>query len=213
MIALSPVFAERGVRLRLGVIRGRIDPSLDTENLDEALAQAVEGARARIKERKISEWPAIAAGRQAYKACGKDPSRYRLSSEALLRRIASDKDLYRVNHVVDVGTLISIETGFPVGCYDEAQLAPPVEARIGGERESYGGIGRGPINLEGLPLLADGQGPFGSPTSDSERTKITEASRSVSMVLFGFGEAAGLAAAVERAAELLQAHARVQMSE
>ena len=66
----------------------------------------------------LTEQINIKASRQAYKQLGKEPSRYRVSSEALIRRILQNKGLYKINNVVDTNNLISIETGYSVGSYD-----------------------------------------------------------------------------------------------
>ncbi|HHG84733.1 MAG TPA: hypothetical protein ENJ82_08280, partial [Bacteroidetes bacterium] len=50
----------------------------------------------------VNQQPAIARTRAAYRALGKEPSRYRPSAEALMRRVAQGKGLYQVNNVVDL---------------------------------------------------------------------------------------------------------------
>ena len=150
--------------------------------------------------------PAVAATRKAYQALGKDPARYRPAAEALRRRVAQGKGLPAVNNVVDVNNLLSLETGLSIGTYDAASLTPPLLLRPGQPGESYEGIGRGPLNLVGLPLLADEEGPFGSPTSDSWRSRVETGTRHVLMVLFGFAPAPVTAAQLARARELLAAH-------
>jgi DNA/RNA-binding domain of Phe-tRNA-synthetase-like protein len=113
-----------------------------------------------------------------------DPTRYRPSSEALLRRVVQGKGLYRISNVVDVCNLCSIETGWPFGLYDRAQLVPPIVMRLGEAGESYEGIGKQTWHLAGRPVLADSRGPFGCPISDSTRTMITESTRSLLSVIF-----------------------------
>jgi DNA/RNA-binding domain of Phe-tRNA-synthetase-like protein len=113
-----------------------------------------------------------------------DPSKYRPSSEALLRRVVQGKGLYRVSNVVDIGNLGSIETGWPCGCYDRSRIQPPIELRHGVSGESYEGIGKQIWHLNGRPLLADSQGPFGSPISDSTRSMITDSARDILVVLY-----------------------------
>jgi len=132
----------------------------------------------------VAELESIGAVRRMFRAWGVDPARYRPSSEALLRRVVQGKGLYRVSNVVDIINLGSIETGWPYGTYDTAQVTPPVVLRMGAAGEAYEGIGRHVWHLEGRPVLADAQGPFGSPVSDSIRTMITEATRTVLTVIF-----------------------------
>ena len=122
--------------------------------------------------------------RSMFHAWGVDPTRYRPSSEALLRRVVQGKGLYRISNVVDVCNLCSIETGWPFGLYDRANLAPPIVMRLGQNGESYEGIGKQTWHLAGRPILVDSRGPFGCPISDSTRTMITEATRSLLSVIF-----------------------------
>ena len=136
----------------------------------------------------INEIPNIKESRAAYKAFGKDPSRYRVSSEALIRRIGQGKGLYEVNTVVDVNNLISIESGFSVGSYDTAKIADELIIRIGREGETYKGIGKEEINIENLPVIADEKGAIGSSTSDSEKAMITEKAEEVITLIYSFSD-------------------------
>jgi DNA/RNA-binding domain of Phe-tRNA-synthetase-like protein len=132
----------------------------------------------------LAEAESIRAVRAVFRGWGMDPSKYRPSSEALLRRVVQGKGLYRVSNVVDVGNLVSIETGWPLGCYDLSQIQEPVTLRRGTPGESYEGIGKKIWNLEGRPVLADPAGPFGSPISDSTRSMITDAAKQVMIVVY-----------------------------
>ena len=58
----------------------------------------------------IKQQPAIAATREAYKRCGKDPSRYRPSAEALRRRLMRGLELYQIDTLVDLINLVSLRT-------------------------------------------------------------------------------------------------------
>lgn len=136
----------------------------------------------------INEIPNIKESRAAYKAFGKDPSRYRVSSEALIRRIGQGKGLYEVNNVVDVNNLISIESGFSVGSYDTANIEEDLVFRIGKPGETYLGIGKDEINIEALPVLADENGAIGSSTSDSRRAMITDTAKEVLTLIYSFSE-------------------------
>ena len=190
-IVVSDVFAERAVPVWLGCLRARVTVGDDADGLGEALEAETEACKARLEATPIAELPMVAATRKAYRALGKDPARYRPAAEALMRRIKSGKGLWRVNTAVDVNNLVSIQSGISIGAYDLSKVAPPVDLRRAGEGDSHEGIGRGPLNLEGLPILADAMGPFGCPTSDSERTKITLQTTDLLMVLFGFSGDAG----------------------
>ncbi|MGA7854985.1 MAG: phenylalanine--tRNA ligase beta subunit-related protein [Candidatus Acidiferrales bacterium] len=132
----------------------------------------------------LAESEPVRAVRAMFREWGMDPSKYRPSSEALLRRVVQGKGLYRVSNVVDIGNLGSIETGWPYGCYDRVKISAPVAFRHGAVGEKYEGIGKQIWHLEGRPVLADPQGPFGSPISDSTRSMITESATQVMIVIY-----------------------------
>lgn len=133
----------------------------------------------------------IAAARRAYRAFGKDPSRYRCSAEAMCRRIVQGKGLYHINNVVDCGNLFSIRTGYSLGIYDAEKIGEKIIWRVAPEGTCYKGIGKDEINVEFLPVLEDENGPFGNPTSDSVRTRVTEETTEILAVVFRFSEIAG----------------------
>ena len=160
-----------------------------------------------MEETSIPQLPNVAEARQAYKNFGKDPGRYRVSSEAMYRRIKQGKGLYKINTVVDVNNLVSLETGFSVGSYDLAKVEGGIEFRIGREGETYQGIGKDTINIESLPVLCDDKGPFGSPTSDSVRAMITLDTKEVLTVLYDFTGTGDLEAMLARAAQKFAAYA------
>lgn len=136
----------------------------------DALCQKISES---YKVEDINKIPAIAATRAAYKACGKDPNRYRPSQEQLHRRIVRGLGLYNVNAMVDAGNQLSLLTGCSVGCFDADKIqGNSIHLGIGKKDEPYEGIGRGMLNIEGLPVFRDDAGGFGTPTSDNERTKI-----------------------------------------
>ena len=155
----------------------------------------------------INELPNIKEARQAYKAFGKDPSRYRVSSEALIRRIGQGKRLYEVNTVVDVNNLISIQSGFSAGSYDASRIGEELILRVGREYETYKGIGKDEIKIDGLPVLADDEGAIGSSTSDSERAMITEDTTEVLTLIYSFSENQDLERAMEYGSAYLEKYA------
>jgi len=145
--------------------------------------------------------PRIAAARAGYKALGKDPSRYRLSCEALLRRLIKGNGLYFVNNAVDIGNVLSARTQRSVAVLDEDKIQGDVLIRIG-QDEPYEGIGRGAINIENIPVYCDELGPFGTPTSDTPRTRITETTKTIILFITSFNGTDGLLQDVELAKEL-----------
>lgn len=138
----------------------------------------------------LAEAGEIRAVRAMFREWGMDPSKYRPSSEALLRRVVQGKGLYRVSNVVDIGNLGSIESGWPYGCYDRGRLDPPIVFRYGTAGETYEGIGKRTWHLADRPVLSDSVGPFGSPISDSTRSMITESAHEILIVIYVPAEAA-----------------------
>jgi DNA/RNA-binding domain of Phe-tRNA-synthetase-like protein len=187
---------------------GCLSANVRVEKHNEAFWREIDHHLARliatIKPEQTNTIPQIAAMRSAYKALGKDPSRYRGSAEALLRSVLSGKGLYQINSVVDINNLVSLESLNPAGTYDLEKITAPIELRIGAAGESYKGIGKDLIKIESLPIFADFAGPFGSPTSDSERAMVSLETRKVLMVVFSFTGPDGLERWVSRASELLR---------
>ncbi len=134
----------------------------------------------------INSIPAIKASRNAYKACGKDPNRYRPAADSLLRRVSKGSDLYHVNNIVDILNYVSISSGISIGGFDSGKVSSDVWFDWGDKDEPYEGIGRGKLNIHLLPLLRDKQGPFGTPTSDSVRTSISNSSSKIAFVFYDF---------------------------
>jgi DNA/RNA-binding domain of Phe-tRNA-synthetase-like protein len=157
--------------------------------------------------RGVLESPQVEATRKACKALGKDPARYRGSAEALLRRIVAGKGLPQVNSVVDAINLVSVESRLPIGLYDLGHVVGDIVFRAGRAGETYRGIGKYDLNLEGLPVFADTVGPHGSATSDSERTMVTAATKQVLAIIISFGGAEGLDRWAQRMSALLTQHA------
>ena len=128
----------------------------------------------KYKDQPLGEIQTVKQIRSIFHRAGLDPTRYRPSSESLLRRAVKGKGLYFINSVVDLINYFSLKMLWPMGLYDADRLKPPITWRIGKEGETYTGIGRDPLNLAHFPLLVDEEGPFGSPISDSMRTRVTE---------------------------------------
>ena len=160
--------------------------------LIQKLDKACETFASNHQVEDISKLTVIADSRKAYKTLGKDPARYRLSSEALLRRIVKEKGIYKINNIVDINNLISIESHYSICAFDLSKIIPPVQFTIGTKEDEYYGIGRGLLNIENLPVFEDTMGKFGSPTSDSERVKITNETTSISMNIVSFSGVANL---------------------
>lgn len=158
----------------------------------------------------LKEMPAIQATRAAYKRCGKDPSRYRPSGEALVRRMLKGHDLYQIDTAVDLINLASIAYGYSIGGFDADKIAgTTLTLGIGRAGEPYEGIGRGPLNIEGLPVYRDSEGGIGTPTSDHERTKLSVSATHLLALVNGYdGNRAQVKACAEYMQDLLRKYAQ-----
>ena len=154
---------------------------------EEALAAlrrtTSERARSRFEPESLSSHPTVAAVRGLFRAAGCDPTRYRPSSEALLRRVLKGEDLPAIHPLVDLNNCLSVELAVPSCVAGEGTFTPPLVLRAGRAGESYESL-RGPFNLEGKPLLADAEGPFSTPITDSQRVKVQEGMGSAWMVAY-----------------------------
>jgi DNA/RNA-binding domain of Phe-tRNA-synthetase-like protein len=190
--------------LVIGLITAAACVSADDSQLWNEIGVRTEEVRQTVGLDEVSGLAGIKALRQAYRACGKDPARYRGSQEALLRRILKGAGLYKVNTIVDINNLVSIESRHSLGAYDRDRINGEVTFRIGGAGEAYRGIGKDELNLEGMPVYVDTDGPFGSPSSDSQRAMISADTRRILMVVTAFSGADGLSPTIDRAVALLR---------
>ena len=191
-------------RVALACVTAEVETGATPEGLDQELRSCEERIMKLPEPKAVLESTAILATRAAYKALGKDPARYRGSAEALLRRAIAGKGLPRINNVVDVINLVSFESRLPVGLYDLAHVQGDILFRAGRAGETYKGIGKYDLNLEGLPVFCDALGPHGSPTSDSERTMVTLATKQVIAIIISFGGSDGLERWSQRMSEILK---------
>src|SRR5712691_4578113 len=197
-------------RVALGCVTARVQAPGSPPVLITELKNCEQGILRLPEPRAVLESPQILATRAAYKALGKDPARYRGSAEALLRRVIAGKGLPQINAVVDIINLVSVESRLPIGLYDLAHVSSDIVLRTGRAGETYKGIGKYDLNLEGLPLFADTAGPHGSATSDSERTMVTAATKEVLAMIVSFGGTEGLDRWAQRMSALLMRHAAGQ---
>ncbi len=172
------------IALKMGFLRMtncRVAASSDA--LQSVYDGVVSVTRERFAESPLSDHPVASGVRRLFKSFGIDPSRYRPSGEALVRRILKKQDLHYVNNIVDINNICSIESLFPLGAYDCSHIVGDVSTRLGGRDERYLGIGK-EINIADKLVSADSQGAFGSPIADSSRTKITESTREILVLLY-----------------------------
>ena len=202
-IKVDSSISEKLPNLNLGIIQCEVKVELENTLLWQRIDQEVETLREQMLIEAIAKLPVIQASRRAYKAVGKDPARYRLSAEALLRRVLQGKGLYKINNLVDLLNLVSIKSGFSIGGYNTAKIKGDVILGIGKKDEIYQGIGKGQLNIENLPVLRDDKGAFGSPTSDSVRTSVDDSTSHFTMVIFNFEGDPSMDSAIDFAKTLL----------
>ena len=155
-------------------VEAQVTNSTYSQELWDEIHEWEQRFRKELTTESLKELSGIAATRRVYKACGKDPSRYRPASEQLIRRMLQGKELYQIDSLVDLVNLASIVYGYSIGGFDADKIVgDTLTLGIGREGEPYEGIGRGLLNIAGLPVYRDQQGGVGTPTSDNERTKMT----------------------------------------
>ena len=206
-ITIDEALKQKCPRTALGCVTARVEPAAAPPGLLAEMQSRVDEILKLPEPRAVLEASGITTTRAAYRALGKDPARYRGSAEALMRRVIAGKGLPRINAVVDAINLVSVESRLSIGLYDLAHVRGDILFRTGKAGESYKGIGKYDLNLEGLPVFCDQTGPHGSPTSDSERTMVTADTRQVFAVIISFGGKEGLDRWTLRLSDLFQRHA------
>lgn len=209
-INIKKSIADRCPQLQLRIITCKVKNSASTDELWEEIDKEILHIKDTYSIDQINKRPAISATRSVYKSLGKDPNRYRPSAEALCRRIVRGIHVYKVSTLVDIINLVSIRSGYSIGGFDAGKIQGRLELGIGTADEQFEAIGRGLLNIEGLPLYSDETGGIGTPTSDSERTKITDDTTNLLLIINGYGGNEGLDEAVQLAKQLLTDYAGLQ---
>lgn len=186
-IEISRSFASLCPAFKAIAIQCQIQNTIFNNKLWHELDTTIEQIKNNYALSEINSRPAIRATREVYKKLGKDPNRYRPSAEALCRRIVRDMDLYKINTLVDLINLVSIHSGYSIGGFDVEKIDGPLELGIGQTDDCFHAIGRGLLNIEGLPVYRDSAGGIGTPTSDEERTKLTPETTGTLIIINAFG--------------------------
>ncbi|MFW5886874.1 MAG: B3/4 domain-containing protein [Bacteroidota bacterium] len=205
-ISIEQELREKCPGMALGIIECQVYNSFHDEKLWEKIERSIKFTRENYQMDEVKLQTQIAATRLVYKACGKEPNRYRPSAEALYRRIIKNFNLYKVNTLVDLANLLSIKTGYSIGGFDASKIIGDIKAGIGKKKEPYEAIGRGTLNVEFLPILRDEKGGIGTPTSDEVRTAIDENTSQFLMNINGYTGKKDLPKAMKMAEELLIEH-------
>ena len=194
---------------RIGLISATVVNAPTSDALWAEIEAAAEDIRQRYELLEINQRPAIAATRHLYRALGKDPSRYRVSSEALCRRLIRGLGIYRLTALIDIVNLVSIKSGYAISGLDADRIeGDTLTMSVGTANDVYNGIGRGLLNIEGMPVYRDAAGPIATPTSDEERTKFTEETVKVQININAFAPEMPLEESVDWMAELLTKYAQ-----
>lgn len=206
-IIIDDKINEKCNKVAIGSIEAYVRVTENNEKLWNIIDEKAKKIENSVPVKTINTIKNIANSRAAYKSFGKDPSRYRLSSEALYRRIARGIGLYRVNNVVDINNLISLNSAYSVGTYDLDKISGDIHFTIAEEGETYAGIGKGELNISNLPVFYDDKGKFGSTTSDSIRAMITTDSKHILMNIISFNGEEELDKYMDEACEYLEKYA------
>ena len=194
--------------MRVGLIRANVTNCETSPELWAEIEREAEAVIAKYELLEINKRPGVAQTRALYRALGKDPNRYRVASEALCRRVIRGLGLYRIDTLVDLINLVSMKSGYPISGLDADKLVgDTLIMGVGEEGEEYNGIGRGLLNISGMPVYRDKIGGVATPTSDEERTKITLDTRTLQMNINGFGEEMPMEETVAWSVELLRKYA------
>jgi DNA/RNA-binding domain of Phe-tRNA-synthetase-like protein len=194
--------------LTLGCFEAKVNISPSSKELLLWITRQLEQIKVSLTAETIRQMATVKATKDAYRTLGKDPNRYRPAAESLMRRIANGKELYQICNAVDILNYISIKTGYSICGYDARKIEGEVTMGIGFENEPYQGIGRGTLNIESLPVFRDSKGAFGTPTSDSTRTMISENTKEILFIFIGFEGKDELNSSLEETSRLLSLHAR-----
>ncbi len=185
-IKIEAQLSELCPSLKLGIIECQVRVTTDSDKLWDVINQNISQVEQSMTVENVRNKSTISSSKDGYRKVGKDPNRYRLSAESLLRRIVNGKGLYKINNVVDLLNLASIKSGFSIGGYNADKIEGAIKMGLGQANEEYQGIGRGQLNVENLPLFRDDMGAFGSATSDSLRTQIDSNCTNLLMVFFSY---------------------------
>lgn len=186
MISIGEEIRNRLPNLQLAVISCLVKNSDYHEHLWQEIEAICTSIRKNSDFEQIKNQPNIKACKDAYRVLGKDPNRYRPSAESLRRRIVKGNELYQISTVVDIINLVSLQTGYSIGGFDQEKVKGEIELGLGNHGEPYEGIGRGSLNIENLPVYRDEEGGIGTPTSDNIRTAISLDTSRLLMVINHF---------------------------
>lgn len=209
-ILFSDIIREKAPSLKVLQIEASCSNLPTSDTLWSEIMEECRKFESNYRLEEVNKRPAIAATRAAYKALGKEPNRYRPSAEALCRRILNGKGIYRLTTLIDFINLISIATGYSIGGFDYDKIeGETLTLDAGRHGEEFNAIGRGLLNIEGLPVYRDTVGGIGTPTSDEERTKLTPSTTHLLMLINMYGVDTDPQTTLNMVNDLLRRHANL----
>lgn len=184
-IKFSPKIQQKIPGLKLGLLEVS-DIKIKKESIvaDRELKNLEIFIKDKFKNQPPSSDVVVSAVRRMYRRIGWEPTRYRPSSEAMIRRFLKDIGLYRINNFVDLGNVASTRFHLPMGLYDLDKIIGSIEVGVGKKNETYQGISKKLIHAEGKMILRDEEGVFGNPTADSKRTCLSKDTQKVLAIFF-----------------------------
>ncbi len=209
-LIISEELKRKGLTINLGVVSADVVVLAESPELWQKIEAFTEEIRKNVKIEEVIKIQAINTTKKAYKKTGKDPNRYRPSAESLYRRILKNQALYKINNVINILNYVSLKSGFSIGGYDSDKIIGDIYFDIGKENEEYFGIGRGKLNIAGLPVFRDEYGAFGSPTSDSQRTAVGLSTTNFLMLIISFQGISALESLCRETMELLRKYAHAK---
>jgi DNA/RNA-binding domain of Phe-tRNA-synthetase-like protein len=184
-ITINPDTLKKIRGIKLGILQAsKIDLTSDKPDFEQEFSEIRTFLQSKFHGSRPAEDEIVSHVRRMYRRVGWEPTRYRPSSEALIRRILQGKDLYRINIAVDMANLVSARSRLSMGLYDTAKISGKIILDTGREGESYQGISRPLIHAHNKLILRDDEGIFGNPTADSLRTSLTDKTQDILAVFF-----------------------------
>ena len=184
-ILFSSIIQSKIPGLKIGVLSAsRFEVRKQSDFVSGQFADLEKFVKDKFSKSPPSADSIVSAVRRMYRRIGWEPTQYRPSSEAIIRRFLKNKGLYRINNAVDLGNVTSTRFHLPMGLYDIDEISGSITLDVGREDEEYQGISKEVIHAEGKLVLRDGEGVFGNPTADSLRTSIQNKTKKVLALFF-----------------------------